>query len=82
MEKTKLNSLALGYTAAILAAIVMFLLGILGNIGVYTSAVEAMQQWHVFFSLSFGGIIAGMAEGAAASFILVYLFALIYNKLA
>ncbi len=82
MEKTKLNSLPLGYTAAILAAIVMLLLGILGNIGVYTSAVEAMQQWHVFFSLGFGGIIAGMVEGAVASFIFVYLFALIYNKLA
>lgn len=82
MEKTKLNSLALGYVAAILTAVVMLLLGILGNIGVYTGAVEMMQQWHVFFSLSIGGIIVGMLEAAVISFIFAYLFGLIYNKFA
>jgi ABC-type enterobactin transport system permease subunit len=80
MEKAKLNSLALGYTGAIVAAVIMLLLGILGNIGVYTGAVEAMQQWHVFFSLSIGGIIAGIVEGAVVTFIFVYLFGFIYNK--
>jgi len=82
MDKTKLNSLVLGYAAAILAAIIMLLLGILGNIGVYTGAVDMMQQWHVFFSLSIGGIIAGMVEGAVVTFVFVYLFGFIYNKLA
>ncbi len=60
----------------------MLLLGILGNIGVYTGAVDIMQQWHVFFSLSISGIIAGMVEGAVVTFVFVYLFGLIYNKLA
>ena len=82
MEKTKLNSLAIGYTAAIVAAAMMLLLGILGNIGVYTDAVELMQQWHVFFSLSIVGIIAGIIEGAVGTFVFVYLFGVIYNKLA
>ena len=82
MDKAKLNSLALGYAAAILAAIIMLLLGILGNIGVYTGAVDMMQQWHIFFSLSIGGIIAGMVEGAVATFVFVYLFGFIYNKFA
>ena len=82
MEKVKINSLALGGAAAILAAVIMLLLGILGSLGVYTDAVEMMQQWHVFFSLSIGGIIAGMAEGAVVSFILLYFFGLIYNKFA
>lgn len=82
MDKAKLNSLALGGAAAILAAIIMLLLGILGSIGVYTDAVDMMQQWHVFFSLSIGGIIAGMVEGAAATFVFVYFFGFIYNKFA
>ncbi len=82
MDKAKLNSLALGGAAAILAAVIMLLLGILGRIGVYTDAVEMMQQWHVFFSLSIGGIITGMVEGAVVSFVFVYLFGFIYNKFA
>ncbi len=82
MDKAKLNPLALGGAAAILAAIIMLLLGILGNIGVYTGAVDMMQQWHIFFSLSIGGIIAGMAEGAVVTFVFVYLFGFIYNKFA
>ncbi len=82
MDKAKLNSLALGYAAAILVAIIMLLLGILGNIGVYTGAVDMMQQWHVFFSLSIGGIIAGMVEAAIITFVFVYLFGFIYNKFA
>ncbi len=82
MDKAKLNPLALGGAAAILAAIIMLLLGILGNIGVYTGAVDMMQQWHVFFSLSISGIIAGMVEGAVVTFVFVYLFGLIYNKFA
>jgi hypothetical protein len=82
MDKPKSKPLALAGAAAIVAAIVMLLLGILGNIGVYTGAVEMMQQWHIFFSLSIGGIIAGMFEAAVITFVFVYLFGLIYNKLA
>ena len=56
------------------------LLGILGNLSVYTSGVEAMRQWHVFFSLSIGGIIIGMIEAAVVSYILIYLLIYFYNK--
>ncbi len=82
MDNARLNSLALGYVAAILSAVTMLLFGILGNIDVYTEAVEMMRQWHVFFSLSIGGIIAGIAEGAIVGFVFAYLFGLLYNKLA
>ena len=82
MEKAILKPLALAGAAAIVAAIVMLLLGILGNFGVYTEAVEMMRQWHVFFSLSIGGIIAGIFEGAVITFVFAYLFVFIYNKLA
>ncbi len=80
MAEQKCNALALGYSIAILSAIYMLALGILGSLGVYTSAVEAMQQWHVFFSPSIGGIIAGIIEGAVHGFIIGYLIAYIYNK--
>lgn len=78
---TKLNALVLGYAAAIVAAIIMLLLGILGNLGIYTGAVDMMIQWHMFFSLSIGGIIAGMIEAAIISFVFAYIFGWFYNRL-
>lgn len=82
MENRKLRLLALAGSAAIVAAVVMLLLGILGNIGVYSGAVEMMQQWHMFFSLSIGGIIAGMFEAAIITFVFIYLFGFLYNRLS
>lgn len=80
MDK-KLNSLSLGYAGAIISALMMLLLGVLGNLGYYKSGVEAMKQWHIYFSLSFGGIIMGIIEGAVVSFLFLYLFGWLYNKL-
>ena len=80
MDK-KLNSLVLGYAAEIVSALGMLLLGILGNLGIYVSAVEAMQNWHIFFTLSIGGIIAGIVEAAVFSFAFAYFFGWVYNKL-
>ena len=77
----KLNILALGYAGAIISAACMLLLGILGNLGLYIRAVEMMQQWHMFFSLSVVGIVAGMIEAAIITFIVLYLFGLVYNRL-
>jgi len=77
----KLNALTFGYAGAIISAICMLILGILGNIGVYMGAVEAMAQWHQFFSLSIGGIVGGIIEAAISGFIGFYVFALIYNAL-
>jgi hypothetical protein len=51
------NKLTLGYTAAILSAFGMLLLGIGWNIGVYTKAAEQMAKWHLFFSPSIGGLL-------------------------
>ena len=81
MDK-KLNPVALGYASAAITSLLMLLLGILGNMGLYMGAVGAMQQWHVFFSLSIGGIIAGIIEAAIFSFVFAYAFGWIYNKLA
>ena len=76
----KLNALALGYAGAIISAVHMLLLGILGNLGIYTGAAEQMAKWHLFFNLSAVGIITGIIEGAVISFVFVYAFAWVYNK--
>jgi len=76
----KLNSLAFGASAAIVAGLSMLILGILGNIGAYKGAVEMASQWHMFFSLTPVGIITGIIEGAIISFVFFYIFGWIYNK--
>ena len=76
----KLDAKALGYAAALISAAIMLVLGIFGNLGIYEGAVDMMTQWHAFFSLSIGGIIAGMVESAVISFIVGYLFVLVYNR--
>ena len=80
--KEKLNSLALGFSAAIVAGISMLILGIFGNIGVYQGAVEMMRQWHMFFSLTPFGILTGIIEAGVVSFGSIYIFGFIYNKLS
>jgi hypothetical protein len=77
-----LNPLAAGYSVALVSAAVMFLLGILGNFGIYMSGVSAMMQWHVLFSLSVSGILAGMAEAAITSFVFAYAVVSLYNSFA
>jgi hypothetical protein len=76
----KLNELALGYAGAIVSAVLMFLLGIGGNFGIYGSAAQQMMKWHMFFSLGPLGIITGMIEATIISFIALYAFGWLYNK--
>ncbi|NOY85969.1 MAG: hypothetical protein GXP52_01540 [Deltaproteobacteria bacterium] len=59
----------------------MLLLGILGNLGLYGGAVEMMMKWHMIFSLSPLGIIGGMVEAAVISFVLLYSFGVVYNRI-
>lgn len=79
---TKLNAAAFGFAGAIISAVIMLLLGISGNAGIYLGAVEQMEKWHMFFSLSPAGIIAGMVEAAVVSFVFCYAFGLVYNALS
>ncbi len=77
---TKLNSLALGYSGAILASLGMLILWLLGSVGYYTEAVVMMEGWHMFFSLSLVGLIGGIIEAGIWSFVGLYIFGEIYNK--
>ena len=77
----KLNSAAFSSSAAIVAAAVMAIISILSRFGIYKEAAQMMGSWHIFYDASLLGILAGMAEAAASTFILVYLFAVIHNKI-
>lgn len=77
----KFNALSLGYAAAIIAALMMLALGVLANFGIYSGAAEKMIEAHLFFSLSFWGIAAGMIEAAAVCFVFAFIFGTVYNKL-
>ena len=77
-----LDSVALAGAAAVVSAIAMLLLGVFGAVGVYEGAVEAMEQWHLFFEPTVVGTVAGMTEAAVISFVLVYAFAWLYNVFA
>lgn len=74
------NANAAALSAALLGAIGMLILGTLGMVGIYTSGVEAMQAWHIFFDLTVLGTILGMIEAAVFSYVVVYLWAMLYNK--
>ena len=77
----ELNAVAFAGAGAIVAVVGMLLLGLLGNLGLYMGAVEMMEAWHMFFSLTVGGIIAGMIEAAIIAFIFFWVFAWLHNVL-
>lgn len=78
---SRLDATAFASSAAVIAAVVMLLLGIFGNLGVYAGAVDMMEQWHLFFDLSAVGILAGMVEAAIVTFVFCWAFVALYNRL-
>jgi hypothetical protein len=75
-----LSPKGLGQSLAILSAVFMLLLSIGVWTGYYQGAAEAMQQWHMFYSFSAVGTIAGMIEGAVHGYVMGYALAWLYNK--
>ena len=75
----KLKSKQLAVTFAIWSALFMLVLWLLANMGLYVSAAEQMSKWHVFFNLTFTGLIAGMIEAVIVSYALVLVFVWVYN---
>lgn len=82
MKRTKIEAQPTATALAIWSALVMLLLWVLSKMGVYVSAAEAMSQWHMFFNLTFAGLIGGMIEAAIISLLGVYSFVFIYNWVA
>lgn len=80
MARQNLNTQALAKALAALAAITMAVMWLLGNAGLYLSAVDQMATWHVLFNLSFIGLLGGVFEAAVWSYIFGYVFGVLYNK--
>lgn len=76
-----LDPLPLALAAATVAAVIMLLLGLFGMIGVYQGGVEMMEQWHLFFTPTPAGTIAGILEAVIITGVFIYLFAELYNHL-
>ena len=77
----QLQANALASAGAIVAAAGMLLLGIGATIGIYEGAAKMMQEWHLFFSFSVVGIVGGMIEAAIITYIFLYAFAWVYNRM-
>lgn len=78
----ELNPIALASAGAVVAAVVMVLLGIFGAVGVYEGAVRMMEQWHLFFEPTVVGTVAGVVEAVIITFAVTHSVAWLYNVLA
>jgi hypothetical protein len=81
-RRGQLNAQPVATALAVWSALVMLLLWVLAKMGLYVSAIEAMASWHMFFNMTFIGLIGGMIEAAVISFLGVYSFVFIYNLVA
>lgn len=81
-KKTQLNAQPLATALATWSALMMLVLWALAKMGLYTSAAQQMARWHMFFDLSFMGLIGGMIEAAVVSYIGAYSFIYVYNLFA
>lgn len=77
----KLNEKALANSGALLAAACMVLLSIGNYLGAYTSAASAMMQWHMFYSPTLVGTLTGALEAAVWTWVGLYFFGWLYNRL-
>jgi len=77
---SKLNALAAGYAGAVISALAILLLALLGKLGFYMGAVKFLEEVHMFFSLSLVGIIGGVIEAAVFGFVFTYIFVWFYNR--
>ena len=82
MKSKKLQAQPAATALAVWSAFFMLVLWLLAKMGLYVSAAEQMAKWHVFFDLSFAGLIGGMIEAAVVSVVGVYAFVYIYNLFA
>lgn len=79
MSKFDANKLALA--GAITAALCMMLLSILNGLGLYQGATKQMMSWHMYYSPTVGGTVSGMVEAAVITYVVLFVFAWVYNTL-
>ncbi len=83
MAEAKLNALKLGLAGGIVGAIVVFCSTLLGVYG-FSQAADSMANtmWANYgYSVTWGGAFIGLIIGFAYAFVLVWVVAMIYNRL-
>jgi len=78
---SKIDVPAASYAAAGFSALLMILITLLNKVGLYAAMAERMEVWHMFYTPTLIGTITGMIEAAIISFVAVYIFSLMYNRL-
>lgn len=76
-ESPRLDPLPFAAAAATGATVIMLLLGVFGAIGVYKGGVEMMGEWHLFFTPTLVGTIAGILEAVIITGVFTYVFAVL-----
>jgi hypothetical protein len=76
----KVDSYALAYALAVLFAGWTLIVSLLGKMGFGLGMIEMMQKYHPLFSLSFGGIIIGLAGSALCGLLAGFVAGWLYNK--
>ncbi len=77
----KVDSYALAYALAILFAGWTLIVSLFGKMGYGLGMVEMMQKFHPWYSLSFGGVIIGLAWSALCGLLTGFVGGWLYNKL-
>lgn len=77
----KLHAHKFSLAGAIVSVFCMILLSVVNSLGIYIGSVELMQQAHMFYTPTVGGTITGMIEAAVMTYISLYVFVWVYNKL-
>ena len=79
---SSLSPKGLGMAIALLSALCMLLISLLGLGGYAADAVTNMQAYHIGYDLTAGGIIVGIVEAVIAGYVIGWLTATFYNKYA
>ncbi|MFH1972254.1 MAG: hypothetical protein ABIJ18_02120 [archaeon] len=89
MKHGQLNNLAFAWVFAIFGAVGTFVIGVLGQLGMYMEGVVANQflevmnisnPFYIFDLSTWYGTLLGTVEAFVFWFLMGYVFALLYNK--
>ncbi len=80
MAKLVCNPHALGIGIGVVSALYMLVLSVAGLAGYWIAAVATMAEFHIFYSLTAFGIVAGAIEALVAGYVFGYLIAWFYNR--
>jgi|GEM_PF-5941195 len=78
----ELDAKAFASSKAIVGALTILAIGLIGRTGHLTYVVDILQRVLLFFDLTYTGIAAGVIQVAILAYICGLLFATLYNKMS